>query len=154
MVLMCAPDASHPVFAALAATYGLRLEVQQGADLGARMGHAVRTTLAPKAAAPGGAAVDRVILIGCDCPDLDAAYLTKAVRTLDRADAVLGPAADGGYVLLGLRQFDAGLFRDMPWGGAEVAELTRARLRALGRRWQELPVLRDLDRPEDLDLLT
>jgi glycosyltransferase A (GT-A) superfamily protein (DUF2064 family) len=66
-------------------------------------------------------------------------------------DAVLGPAEDGGYVLLGLRHAAPALFRDMPWGEESIAALTRERMRELGWRWRELPALRDLDRPEDLD---
>jgi hypothetical protein len=66
-------------------------------------------------------------------------------------DAVLGPAVDGGYVLLGLRRAESALFTDMPWGGDRVAEITRERMAALGWRWRELPALRDVDRPEDLD---
>jgi glycosyltransferase A (GT-A) superfamily protein (DUF2064 family) len=63
---------------------------------------------------------------------------------------VLGPAADGGYVLLALSQAPTSLFADIPWGGNRVAGVTRRRLSGLGWRWRELPVLRDLDRPEDL----
>ena len=95
---------------------------------------------------------EAVALIGCDCPELDAAYLARAFSALQsvEVDAVLGPAADGGYVLLALRRAEPALFAAMPWGGDQVAALTRERMAALGWRWRELPVLRDVDRPPDL----
>ncbi|TVQ88123.1 MAG: glycosyltransferase [Chromatiaceae bacterium] len=139
--LWCAPDTSHPVFAELAATYDLALHRQQGVDLGERLLNATAVTLNQAAGA---------VLIGTDCPQLDAGCLRRALAGLADHDAVLGPAADGGYVLLALRAAAPALFAEMPWGGARVAALTRARMAQLGWRWQELPVLQDLDRPADL----
>jgi glycosyltransferase A (GT-A) superfamily protein (DUF2064 family) len=66
---------------------------------------------------------------------------------------VIGPAEDGGYVLIGLLRTDAGLFRGIPWGGPEVLKETRLRIAALGWRGLELPALWDADRPEDLERL-
>jgi glycosyltransferase A (GT-A) superfamily protein (DUF2064 family) len=63
---------------------------------------------------------------------------------------VLGPAEDGGYVLLGLRRAAPELFAGMPWGSERVAGVTRERLVGLGWDWTELATLWDLDRPEDL----
>jgi len=146
LVLFCAPDCTHRIFAELAERHGVRLMRQCAGDLGARLYGAACATLDADA-------VDNVVLIGCDCPDLDAAYLAAALGALQDRDAVLGPAADGGYVLLGLRRAVPELFTDMPWGGAQVAALTRQRMQRLGWRWRELPVLRDLDRPEDLVLV-
>jgi rSAM/selenodomain-associated transferase 1 len=146
--LWCAPDCDHPVFVELAARYALTLRRQRGEDLGERLQQAAADALS------GGAeAAEMVLLIGCDCPDLDAGYAAEALEALEGHDAVLGPAADGGYVLLGLRRAEPALFRGMPWGGEHVAALTRARMHSVGLRWRELAVLRDLDRPEDLVLL-
>lgn len=96
---------------------------------------------------------ERVVLIGADCPALDVSHLVSAFEAMETHDAVLGPAEDGGYVLLGLRRVDESLFDSMPWGGSEVAERTRLRMRVLGWRWLELVPLWDLDRPEDLPRL-
>ena len=63
---------------------------------------------------------------------------------------MLGPAEDGGYVLIGLKRAVPEIFAEIPWGTAGVAEITRGRMRALGWDWAELPALWDLDRPEDL----
>lgn len=140
--LWCAPDQTHPVFAACQAKFAARLYTQQGADLGARMAHALHSALSTRPWA---------LVVGSDCPGLLSADLALAVQALDAgSDAVLGPAADGGYYLLGLRCPAPALFTHMPWGTDRVLSLTRARLRQLGWRWQELPQRHDLDEPEDL----
>lgn len=142
--IWCAPDCSHPVFKDLALAHPVQLHRQCTGDLGARL-------LA--AAADGLRRTEKVMLIGCDCPALGVRQLGQAFGwlQLSEVDAVLGPAADGGYVLLGLRRTEPSLFADMPWGSDHVAAMTRNRMAALGWRWRELPLLRDVDRPEDLD---
>lgn len=141
--LWCAPDTRHPVFAGLRRRHGLSLWQQQGEGLGARMEQAAGTALRE---------ADQVLLIGGDCPALEAVHLEQALGWLASGmDAVIGPAEDGGYVLLGLRRVDPGLFRGMPWGGDRVLSETRERLRRLQWSWQELPLLWDLDRPADLE---
>jgi uncharacterized protein len=127
--------------ARLAAVHGCTWHHQGAGDLGARMLSALAEALA---------AADRAILIGSDCPDYTSAYLSAAFAALDDHDAVLGPAADGGYVLIGLRRPATALFAGMPWGTASVLDRTRAALIRLGWSWHELPTRRDLDRPEDL----
>ena len=78
-------------------------------------------------------------------------HLHQALAWLRQGqDAVLAPAEDGGYVLLGVRRVEPALFQDMPWGGPQVLDLTRQRLRRLRWRWRELETLWDIDRPEDL----
>jgi hypothetical protein len=114
---------------------------QRGADLGERMLHAFAHSLRRS---------DRVILIGSDCPVLRPRDLRQAARWLaGGADAVFAPAEDGGYALVALRRVSPRLFRGVEWGGAQVMAQTRARLAALGWRWRELPLVWDVDRPED-----
>lgn len=140
--LWCTPDIHHAFFASCADTYKLTRHSQRGDDLGARMHHAFVNALA---GAPW------AILVGTDCPELSAADFTHAIGELDRGvDAVLGPATDGGYVLIGLKRPHLDLFSDMQWGSDQVAELTRTRMRDLGMRWGELAPHHDIDRPEDL----
>ena len=91
-----------------------------------------------------------VLLIGSDCPDLTAAHLGAAAKALETAPAVLGPAGDGGYWLLGLARATPQCFDAMPWGTAAVATQTRALLAGLGVVPAELETLHDCDRPEDL----
>ncbi len=134
----CSPDRSHPFFRALA----LPLEVQRGKDLGERMADAMASALSRSRFA---------ILIGTDIPAMTGEYLREAATQLaQRRDAVVGPAEDGGYVLVGLRQSDPRIFQDVPWGTAQVLESTRARLEEHGYDWHELPCLWDVDRVEDL----
>lgn len=121
------------------------LYVQCSGDLGARMAHALDQALQQAAFA---------VLIGSDCPAMDTAYLQRACALLVAGhEAVLGPAEDGGYVLIGLRRSDPRLFEDIAWGTSAVAAQTRERFAALGRTLRELPVLWDVDRPEDLPRL-
>jgi len=140
--LQVTPDKRHPSFTTLADRYAIPITLQTGGDLGQRMAAALRSALQDS---------DFVLLIGTDCPAMDEDYLLAACELLDKgADAVVGPAEDGGYVLIGLRRFDARLFNDIPWSSGQVMDTTRERLRSLGWRWEELPALWDLDRPEDL----
>lgn len=91
-----------------------------------------------------------VIIIGSDCPDLDGARLTAAAKMLAVRDAVIGPAEDGGYYLLGLKRAAPWLFTDMPWGTDSVCGETVTRFAARGVTPKMLEPLADLDRPEDL----
>lgn len=142
--LWCAAPDPGNALAALARETGARVRMQRGGDLGARMAHALG------AATPGGAPA---IVVGSDCPWLDTAALCEAATALDGADAVVGPALDGGYVLLGLHRVEPALFSGIDWGTADVLDATRARLRALGWRWRELAARPDIDRPADLERL-
>jgi rSAM/selenodomain-associated transferase 1 len=140
--LWCAPDGTHPFFGECARTLGVETRVQRGLDLGLRMHHALSATLAHAPFA---------LIIGCDCPPLNATYLTRACEALANGfPVVLGPAEDGGYVLIGARSTAARLFEDIAWGSSVVLDETRERLRYLGWGWCELEPLWDVDRPADL----
>lgn len=129
---------------ALAEAQGWTLVEQPAGDLGERMRRIATLGLAES---------DAVILIGNDCPALDGNYLQAACSALQEQPVVIGPAEDGGYVLLGLRCVDASLFSDMPWGTERVFDMTLQRLQQLDRRPALLPALWDVDRPEDLSRL-
>src|SRR5258708_37018588 len=85
--LWCAPDITHPFFAECALSFSLTLRSQVGNDLGDRMRNAMHDALARDHA---------VLLMGTDCPLLDAAYVRKAACALRDHDAVFAPAEDGG----------------------------------------------------------
>ena len=91
-----------------------------------------------------------VILLGADTPALSANHLTDAAAALERSDAAIGPAEDGGYWLVGLARPMPLLFVDMPWSTDAVFALTRARLVDAGVEPVLLATLADCDRPEDL----
>ena len=141
MECWCAPDTGHEIFQAASDKLGLPLHRQIGADLGERMAYAARRALEGTQA---------VILIGGDCPVLQPDHLRQVLEWLaGDVDAVLGPAEDGGYVLLGLRKYDPLLFEGISWGEDRVLSATRERLQRLGWRWNMLETLWDLDRPAD-----
>ena len=111
-------------------------------DLGARMEGAFRDAFSRGA--------ERVVLVGTDCPGLEAPVMRAAFAALRRKEVVLGPATDGGYWLIGLRRPAPELFTDMPWSTGSVFERTRDRARSLGLSVHFLETLPDVDRPEDL----
>ena len=113
-------------------------------DLGVRMASAAQRVI------NGG---QPVLLIGTDCPDLTPVRIRIMAVRLSDHDAVIQPAADGGYVLLGLRQFDPSLFTDIEWSGQSVASTTRSRILSLGWSLHVGETLRDIDEPGDLAAL-
>jgi rSAM/selenodomain-associated transferase 1 len=139
--LWATPDPAHPFFVSAAQRWPVTVHQQQGDDLGERLATAASAALTR---------ADAVVLIGTDCPELSNDYLCLAAQQLQSHDAVIGPAHDGGYVLLGLKRAAPSLFSRMPWGSAQVAALTIQRMQRLGWTWLELPTLHDIDRPEDL----
>lgn len=147
------PDANDSFFAPYHAVESISLHCQTGKDLGQRMFNGVRESLGPFEGAAKGRA-DYVLLIGSDCPVLSVAYLDKALSRLEMgSDAVLGPAMDGGYVLLGLKRAEASLFRDIRWGSDTVCAETCRRMNRLGWNWSLAKTLWDIDLPADLDRL-
>jgi rSAM/selenodomain-associated transferase 2/rSAM/selenodomain-associated transferase 1 len=122
----------------------ISLRPQGHGDLGERMARAFREAFQ--------AGMNRVALVGTDIPGIKAHILLKAFENLRYADMVLGPARDGGYYLIALRQADAHLFADLPWGTKKVLERTRQIADGLGLSTVLLETLDDVDRPEDLRL--
>jgi rSAM/selenodomain-associated transferase 1 len=133
------PDTAHASFRMLAQQHSIALATQPAGDLGARMLAAIIAANGP------------VLVIGTDCPALMPEHLqTAAAHLRDGIDAVMLPAEDGGYVLIGLRVPQPALFAGMTWSTANVAAETRRRLARLNLSWREPARLWDLDRPEDL----
>ncbi|MBL9202299.1 MAG: TIGR04282 family arsenosugar biosynthesis glycosyltransferase [Opitutaceae bacterium] len=118
-------------------------QAQPAGDLGVRISAAIAEGFAQGAPA--------VIALGGDCPALDAATLHRASLALASPSqpAVLGPAFDGGYYLIGLRRACPAAFVGIDWGTPAVLEQTRERLRSAGVSWSELPALRDVDDEAD-----
>ena len=141
--LWCTPGADHEVFRALRDDTRVGLRTQVGPDLGARMHAAIE-------AHPGAVAV-----IGTDCPSLEPEDLVRAADALRcaAADVVVVPAFDGGYVLIAVDRPRPELFSGVDWGTARVLAQTWQRAQATGLRLLELEARRDIDRPEDLEVL-
>ena len=138
--LWIAGPVDHPRCADWSTRWGLPLVQQRGGDLGERMAHAVDHSLqsAPFA-----------IVIGTDCPTLDADYVAAAVAALTHHDMVLGPAEDGGYGLIGLRCRAPTLFSGMVWSTPDVASETLSRAEAVGLSVHVLNPIWDVDTAED-----
>jgi hypothetical protein len=111
-------------------------------DLGARMTAAFQNCF--------NSGIDKVAIIGTDCPDLKPEILVSAFDELSQHDLVLGPAKDGGYYLIGLRRAIPELFGSIKWGTDEVFVKTRAIAQNLDLSIAYLPTLADIDRPDDL----
>ena len=148
MELWVSSNIHHEYFVSLCNLMNIEsnnIHEQRGNDLGSRMAHAASTALQR---------ADYVVLLGADCPSVDAGYLTQALQLLEQGEEIVfGPAEDGGYVLLGLRQVPSEIFTQIPWGTAEVMKLSRQRLQQAGKKWVELSERWDVDRPEDLSRL-
>ncbi|HYC21668.1 MAG TPA: TIGR04282 family arsenosugar biosynthesis glycosyltransferase [Candidatus Bathyarchaeia archaeon] len=131
----------------LAALLGLRrasCREQSGEDLGARMHEAFRSMRK--------AGWRRVAIIGSDSPQIPLATVERAFALLDGADLVLGPAEDGGYYLIAMRE-PHDVFAGIEWGSRSVLRATRARALRLGLRVAELEPSFDVDRKADLERL-
>ncbi|MEQ8996584.1 MAG: TIGR04282 family arsenosugar biosynthesis glycosyltransferase [Coleofasciculus sp. B1-GNL1-01] len=115
---------------------------QSQGDLGKRMASAFEKSFA--------AGMTSVVIIGTDCPDLDTQIIAEAFKLLKTQDLVLGPAQDGGYYLIGLRRLIPELFMGIHWGTSQVRQQTIEIADRLGLAIASLPILHDIDRPEDL----
>jgi hypothetical protein len=121
---------------------GWALRPQSGSGLGERLAEATGRAFAEGAG--------RVVVVGTDSPWLGAEEVAGAFARLKRHDAVLGPAEDGGYYLIGLSRPCPGLFEGIAWGSERVLAQTEARAHALGLRVASLPRGYDIDELEDL----
>lgn len=142
--LCVAPDPEHVCLRELELGADVTLSRQSEGDLGMRMATVVQRTLA------GG---ENIICIGTDCLELKISHLQEAAIALVQDTVVIAPALDGGYVLLGLSQFDPSIFQDIVWSTDTVFKETMARIALLNWRVTQLETLRDIDEPEDLQYL-
>lgn len=117
---------------------------QSEGDIGCRMASAFQASFV--------AGVNAVVLIGTDCPDLNDQLIAEAFQALCQHDLVLGPALDGGYYLIGLRRLVPELFTGIPWSTDEVLPQTLKIAQQLELAVAQLPLLSDVDRPEDLSV--
>lgn len=116
---------------------------QHGGDLGRRMNNAFEELF--------GKGYERIVIIGSDCPEITTDLLNQAFSLLCTKEAVIGPSHDGGYYLLGLTRLIPGIFENKSWSSEYVFNETMATLCAENCTYEILPVLRDVDRAEDLE---
>ena len=118
---------------------------QPSGDLGARLQWAFNSAF--------GNGAKSAITIGTDVPGLTSDILRQALESLRSHDIVIGPAADGGYYLIGMKLFCPELFAAIDWGTESVYEQTRDIIKGLGLTVAQLPLLCDVDRPDDLSTI-
>jgi rSAM/selenodomain-associated transferase 1 len=121
---------------------GIEVTEQGEGDLGHRLARAAERVIGQG---------ELVVFIGTDCPALDADRLQSMCRELERCDAVIHPTFDGGYALLGLKQYDPSIFSGIEWSTPSVAAATVARIAALGWSLHTGETLLDVDEPADLE---
>lgn len=122
----------------------LMYAMQGEGDLGDRMARSFQSAF--------NSGVQRALIIGTDCPDLNVPLLEQAFCKLQQHDLVLGPASDGGYYLIGLRRWIPQLFVNIEWSTSSVLERTLAIAEELNLSVALLPVLSDVDYPADLEI--
>jgi rSAM/selenodomain-associated transferase 1 len=112
---------------------GFELIPQRGAGLAERLAAAFEDVDGP------------ALLVGMDTPQLTSDLLVQGLAALTEADAVLGPATDGGYWSIGLKRPSRAVFENIPMSDATTCAAQHARIRQLGMRLHEQPPLRDVD---------
>lgn len=115
--------------------------IQHPGDLGQRMESAFQQAFESGA--------HKVVIIGSDCPELNGETLNQAFEALETADFVIGPVPDGGYYLIGMKQLEPSVFREMEWSTEAVRAITKERILALGKTFILLPMYADVDTEED-----
>lgn len=133
------PAAAQPLLDCLQRV-GAEQKAQSGSDLGERMSRALSAGLAE---------YDRAIIVGSDCPSVDAGYVEAALATLEGHDVVLGPSNDGGYVLIGARTLMPGMLADIEWGSERTLSQTMDRLAGSKLTVALLEPRWDVDEPDD-----
>lgn len=134
----------HPAMDDLFTDTNRQTLLQQGADLGQRMCHAIEQGLKDYQA---------VLIVGSDCPAITSHSINEALLALEYADHVFIPAEDGGYVLIGAGKVFPAIFTEIPWGTDEVLSTTKKRLDLAKEKAIFLDSLWDIDRPEDYQRL-
>ena len=138
--LRVALDANHDFFLPYIER-GVTIKAQSKGDLGQRLATAFEERLDER---------EFVIAIGGDCVSIDSKYLLGAAKILSgRQEVVIGPAEDGGYVLMGMKHFIPDVFQDIPWGGESVLSSSIQKLEQLHIPYELLDLAWDVDTPED-----
>ncbi|MDU8885155.1 TIGR04282 family arsenosugar biosynthesis glycosyltransferase [Yeosuana sp. MJ-SS3] len=116
--------------------------IQNGSDLGARMKNAFKDGLKK--------GFKKIVLIGSDLPDIDESIIKKAFKVLNFKDTVFGPAEDGGYYLIGMKQLYTHVFDNKPWSESHLLEATLQELKSNNISFGLTETLNDIDTFEDL----
>ncbi len=116
--------------------------LQSGSDLGERMFNAIEAGLKM--------GYQNVVLIGTDIYELTSEIIIDAFQKLEMHDVVIGPAKDGGYYLIGMKQPHRSLFENMTWSHSNVFQDTLMRILKADLNLDQTILLNDIDEPADL----
>ncbi|SMD32046.1 hypothetical protein SAMN04488029_0384 [Reichenbachiella faecimaris] len=119
-------------------------KLQSSGDLGNKMEEAFKVELTK---------YSKVCIIGTDCAQLSSDIITNAFDRLQHHDFVIGPANDGGYYLLGMKQLDSALFEGINWSTDQVLSQTIDQIKSLGKSYDLLAELIDVDTLDDWNLV-
>jgi len=144
--LYSTPDKDHPYLKALSKRFDLYQQLQIKGVLGEKMTAAFEDVLEH---------THKAILIGSDCPFITGDYIESAISRLSNSTVVVGPATDGGFVMIGTtdHKLTQPLFRDIEWGNSDVLETLLKNAQTYDIAIELMEPLNDVDRPEDLELL-
>lgn len=142
-VLHCAPDDQHDYIQSTCNRFEIESENQAEGDLGYKMQQAINKSFA--------AGIARVVIIGTDAPEISEDYISNAFTSLKKNDCVIGPAEDGGYVLIGFSVAVDSVFNNIDWGTDQVLHQTINKLE--NHSFKLLSTLWDVDRPDDVERL-
>jgi len=134
------PDSTHPFIQNINQAHNATLHNQKGDDLGERMQHAISSSLET---------YSQCVLIGTDCPLINATYINDAFKSLRQHDMVFGPAEDGGYVLVGATKINKNIFSKINWSTSQVLQQNLNNTKAASFNTHLLKTLWDIDTPED-----
>lgn len=115
--------------------------VQCSGDLGTRMEYAFSIPFKNE--------YKQVVMIGADCYDLETQHIEQAFTSLAENDFVIGPAADGGYYLIGMKKWNRWIFHEKSWSTSSLFEETKQSIQSANGKLFLLPVLSDIDTAED-----
>ncbi len=124
----------HPIFDEDRPPFHTRL--QKGQNLGIKMSNAFLDLLPY---------YKKVVIIGADCPYLDAKMIDEAFKQLDQTALTIGPSKDGGYYLLGMKKMHQFLFEDIEWSTSKVLQTTLNKAIEEGLNVSLLDTLEDID---------
>lgn len=122
--------------------FGDRFRLQKGRDLGEKMRNAILEVI--------DLTNEATVLVGTDCPDLEANHIHSALDKLDEYDIVFGPSADGGYYLVGMKEDCEQVFTGIVWSSPDVLQISLDRAFRSGLRSSLVETLRDVDEWCDL----
>ncbi len=139
------PKEEKSIFESLVANLSFKLCCQRGVDLGEKMENSFKYLFRQ--------GFSKILIIGVDSPTFPVEYINKAYEKLNKTELVIGPSADGGYYLIGLKEKAYPLFSGVEWGSSKVLLQTEELIRKHKIKLSLLPVHYDIDTFEDIIFL-